>query len=144
MRIVAIIIFIFVGMNSYAQGGTFTVISNQEGAPSQMKKSELRFIFLGEKERWNNGTKIKIALMKPNSPSGKIIAANILGMNSNDFAHYWEQQFFAGKGDLPVYFKNISDLQAYVASETGAIGIIDQTPTLTNTQVVLIDGKKSF
>ena len=144
IRFLLLLLLVLAGLTTRAQNVSLTVISNLEGAPAQLKKSELKVIFLGERERWNNGNKIRIAFMKPGTPSGKNICKKIYDMSADDFAHYWEEQAFAGKVERPVYFKNAADLQAYVADNPGAIGIIDQAPTASNTQVVLIDGKRSF
>lgn len=135
---------VFVSMNAHSQKTMLTVISNQEGAPAELKKSELKYIFLGEKERWGNGSRIKIALMKPGSISGKQMCKKIFDMSEDDFANYWEEQSFAGKLRKPAYFKNITELQTYVSENPGAIGFIDQTPITSNIKIVLIDGKKSF
>src|SRR5437868_6222117 len=144
IRLVAVVSMMLFALSSHAQTVSLTVISNPDGAPAQLKKSELKTIFRGEKERWANGSRIKIALMKPNTPSGKNICKKVFDSNADDFAQYWEQQAFAGKVERPVYFKNAAELQAYVAENSGAIGITDQPMTGTNVQVVAVDGKKNF
>ena len=55
-----------------SQNAQLTVISNQKGAPAALKLEELRSIFMGERQRWRNGTKVVIALMKPNTAIGKL------------------------------------------------------------------------
>jgi hypothetical protein len=127
-----------------AQGPSLTVISHQTGSPAAMKKTELRSIFLGEKQRWKNGQKIVIALMKTNTDAGKNICQKVYDMSSDEVKKYWLALVFQGKAEAPAFFNSISELQAFVAENPGAIGIVDASVVPVNTQVVLIDGKKSF
>ena len=145
MKMLLMILLVMGVMSTRAQSVSLTVISNEEGAPAELKKSELKQIFRGGKERWSNGKRIKIALMKPNTTSAKNMCKKVFDISSDDFANYWEEQAFAGKADRPVYFKNVADLQAYVAENQGAIGIIDQAQAASQGIIVVsIDGKKSF
>jgi hypothetical protein len=121
-----------------------TVISNQVGAPATMKEAELRSIFLGEKQRWRNGKKILIALMKTNTPAGKNVCEKIYDMSGEEVKKFWLALVFQGKADAPVFFSTVSDLQSFVSENPGAIGIIDQSPSAAGTLVVAIDGKKTF
>ena len=49
---------------------------------------------------------------------------------------------FQGKADAPVFFNTTGELEAFVAENPGAIGIVDQAASAASTQVVLIDGRK--
>jgi hypothetical protein len=52
---------LFLGLTSKAQDNSLTVISNPKGAPADLKMTELKSILMGEKQRWNDGTKVVIA-----------------------------------------------------------------------------------
>jgi ABC-type phosphate transport system substrate-binding protein len=121
-----------------------TVISNQKGSPTGLKKTELRSIFMGEQQRWRNGHKIQIALMKTNTPAGKYVCDKIYDMTGDEVKKFWLALVFQGKAEAPLFFNSTGELQAYVADNPGAIGIIDQSQPATGVQVVLIDGKRSF
>ena len=145
MKPLLIILFlVLTGAIVRAQNGSLTVISNQKGSPSEMKRSELKSIFLGEKQRWRNGQKILIAMMKTNTETGKSTCDKIYDMSTDEVKKYWLALVFQGKAEAPAFFNSISELTAFVADNPGAIGIVDDQHTGTNTQVVLIDGKKSF
>ncbi len=144
MKLPVFILLIFWGTFSQAQSKLLTVVSNQDGAPAQLKKSQVKSIFLGETERWPNGNKIKIALFKPATNSGKTISKKLVDMSADDFAHYWEEQNFSGKNDRPQYFKNMNDMLVYVSETPGAIGIIDELPASSGFRFIQVDGKKSF
>jgi len=128
----------------YAQTDQLTVISNLKGSPDAMKQSELKSIFKGEKQRWKSGNKIVIALMKTNTSAGVSVCKRVYDMSGDEVKKYWLALVFQGKADAPVFFNTASELQAFVLENPGAIGIINETPSATGLQVVMIDGKKSF
>jgi len=57
---------------------------------------------------------------------------------------FWLALVFQGKADSPVSFESVDALKTFVASNPGAIGIVEQDDVPANTQVTLIDGKKTF
>jgi hypothetical protein len=129
---------------THAQTQSLTVISNPKGAPAQLKLSDLKSILKGEQQRWRNGKKISIALMKTSTPAGMYICQKIYNMSSDELKKFWLALVFEGKADAPEFFSTTSEVQNFVAENPGAIGIIDQPPTSDGTHIVLIDGKKTL
>jgi len=144
MKFFIVILALLTGAASAAQDLSLTVISNQKGAPAGLKQKELRSILMGERQRWRNGNKIIIALMKTNTPVGKYTSEKVFEMTADELKKYWLALVFQGKADAPVFFNSISELLTFVAENPGAIGIVDQTAPIASTQVVLVDGKASF
>ena len=93
-----LMIFCLLLMTNFArsQNGQLTVISNQKGAPAVLKFDELKSIFMGERQRWRNGTKVLIALMKPNTGTGKIISSKVYNMSSDEVNKFWLALVFQG------------------------------------------------
>ncbi len=139
-----IFLFLFVVSAVFAQDSSLTVISHQKGAPAQMKMSELVSIFMGEKERWSDGTKITIVLMKTTTPVGMETCKKVYARSGNSVLQYWNLQSFAGKAQLPTMFNSTAELEAFVAQNPGAIGIIDKASSNPETKTVLVNGKKYF
>src|SRR4051812_9986011 len=127
-----------------SQDVPLTVISNQKGAPPALNLVELRSIFMGERQRWRNGTKVIIAMMKPNTTTGKVISNKVYHMSSDEVNKLWLALVFQGKADSPVSFDTAEALENFVTSNPGAIGIIQEDQIPANAQVTLIDGKKTF
>ena len=121
-----------------------TVISNQKGSPSSLKFSELKSIFMGEQQRWRNGTKITIALMKTNTPSGKNTSQKIYGMSSDELNKFWLALVFQGKAQAPNFFNSETELENFVAQNPGAIGILYQVDANDEVKTVMVEGKKSL
>ena len=123
---------------------TLTAISNVSGAPENMKQSELKAVMRGETQRWKNGKRVLIALMKTSTPVGKSTSTKIYDMSGEELNKYWLSLVFQGKAQAPVFFTSVADLQNFVAQNPGAIGIIDKPIANAEIRSVTIDGKSSF
>jgi hypothetical protein len=121
-----------------------TAIGNVSGAPAEMKHSELKSVLMGETQRWKNGKRIVIALMKTTTPLGKTTSAKVYDMTADELNKYWLALVFQGKAQAPVFFTSVTELQDFVAENPGAIGIIDKPVTSADVRAVTIDGKSSF
>lgn len=121
-----------------------TVISNPKGVPSEMKMSELKSIMKGEKQRWSDGTKVNIVLMKTNTPVGQVTCQKIYNMTGDKVKRFWLELSFGGKADPPTFCNSVAELENYVSQNPGAIGILDKISTGAGIKTVLIDGKNSF
>ncbi len=143
MRFLLTTIILVLGYAAAAQN-TLTVISNAKGSPPELKLAELKSILLGERQRWRNGNKIMIGLMKTTTPVGKMVSERLYNMSPDDVRKYWLALVFQGKADAPVFFNNTGELQAFVAENPGAIGVVDQPVPGHNNTVVLVDGKRAF
>ena len=126
------------------QDGNLTVITNQNGSPSELKFSQLKSILMGEKQRWPGGTKITIALMKTNTAAGKNTSRKIYDMSGDELNKFWLALVFQGKAQAPAFFNSAADLQNFVAKNPGSIGIIDQVIPSDEIKTVIIEGKKSL
>jgi len=133
---------LFFALNGKAQ--QLTAIGNVSGAPADMKHSELKSVLMGETQRWKNGKRIVIALMKTTTPLGKTTSAKVYDMSGDELNKYWLALVFQGKAQAPVFFTSVSDLQNFVAENPGAIGIIDKPVASSDVRAVTIDGKSSF
>src|SRR3954466_56484 len=131
-------------INSKAQQSTLPTIANFSGVPADMKQSELKAVLMGETQRWKNGKRVVIALMKTNTPLGKTTSSKIYDMSGDELNKYWLSLVFQGKAQAPVFFTSVSDLQNFVAQNPGAIGIIDKPVASAEIRSVIIDGKPSF
>lgn len=135
---------LFPGTAVTAQVATLTVISNQNGSPSTMKLAELKSVFLGEQQRWRNGTKITIALMKTNTTAGKNTLKTIYNMSSDELNKFWLALVFQGKAQAPNFFNSADDLENFVAQNPGAIGILDKVDANNDIKTVVVEGKKTL
>jgi hypothetical protein len=142
---VALCFFLLLGIRNQAQENpaTLTVICNQKGCPAEMKMSELKSVMMGERQRWSDGTKVVIAMIKTTTPLGEIISRRIYSRSGDAVKGFWASISFQGKYDPPSVFNNVADLESFVAQNPGAIAILDK-PGGNEVRAILIDGKKAF
>ena len=133
-----------ISLSANAQQATLTAISNVSGAPAEMKQSELKAVLMGETQRWKNGKRILIALMKTNTNVGKTTSSKLYDMSGDELNKYWLSLVFQGKAQAPVFFTSVTELQNFVAQNPGAIGIVDKPVPSAEIRAVVIDGKSSF
>jgi len=134
----------FFTVEGKAQETSLAAIAHISGAPAEMKQSQLKAVLRGETQRWKNGKRVLIALMKTNTPLGKTTASKIYDMSGDELNKYWLSLVFQGKAQAPVFFTSVTELQNYVAQNPGAIGIVDKTITTGEIRSLVIDGKPSF
>lgn len=135
---------LFIALIGRAQQNTLTAIGNVSGVPAEMKKSELKSVLMGERQRWKNGNRVIIALMKTNTALGKTISSRVYDMSGEELNKYWLSLVFQGKAQAPIFFTSVTELQNFVAQNPGAIGIIDKPIVLDDLRSLVIDGKSSF
>lgn len=144
MKYLITILFVFLLLMVQAQNMPLVVIGNPTGAPSELSLTELKSILLGERQRWSNGKKILIALMKTNTTAGRYTCERVYEMSEDEVKKFWLAMVFQGRADPPSFFETATELQNFVATNPGAIGIVDQVSPAFATQVVLINGKRFF
>jgi hypothetical protein len=139
-----LIVLTFPGLKTIAQENSLTIISNIKGAPSEMKMNQLRSVLKGEKEWWNDGTKIVIALMKSNTPVGNITSRKVYNMSSDELNKFWLALVFQGKARPPSFFNSLNELQQFIAQTPGAIGVISGQISVREVKTVIVEGKKTI
>ncbi len=118
-----------------------SVITN--GGDKEMSFKELRRIMRGEKQRWSDGKKVTIALLKTNTSTGAMTADKVYGMTSSQLNKYWLGLVFQGRAEAPHFFISEELLILYVNSTPGAIGIVSTDPD-SKSNTTKVDGKVTF
>lgn len=123
-----------------AQDNELMIVANGESIPTEMDMVQLQAILKGEKLRWNDGSKVSIALMKTNTPVGTNTCEKLYKMSGNELNKYFLALVFQGKLKAPTFFNSISELEAYVAQTPGAIGVL---PKVNDSllKIIIVDGK---
>ena len=143
-RFLLILLMLSISLFAKSQETTLVAVGNQSGAPSEMKLSELKSVLMGERQRWKNGNRIIIALMKTNTSIGKTTSARIYEMSGDELNKFWLALVFQGKAQPPNFFSSASELENFVAQNPGAIGILDKPIPDPEIKAIMIDGQKTF
>jgi len=139
-----VLLLVAVGFMTRAQDVHLTAIGNVKGAPSEMRSSDLVSVLKGEKQRWSDGTKVTIYIMKTTTPIGQSTCKKIYNWSADKVKRYWLELSFSGKADAPTFCNTVEELESYVSQNPGAIGIIDRNSTSNGVKTILIDGKNPF
>jgi hypothetical protein len=126
-----------------AQDVPLFIVGNVESVPNEMDMKLLRSVLLGEKQRWDDGKSIKIALMKTNTPIGKSTCNKIYDMTGNELNKYFLALVFQGKVKAPTFFNSKEELNRYIAQTPGAIGV-SQEPDDDQIKTVIVEGKNQI
>lgn len=143
-RLLSVLFLCSVFFAATAQDQKLTVISNTTGAPSEMRLSELKAILKGEKQRWGDGTKVHIVLMKTTTPVGQSTCEKVYNMSGDRVKRFWLELSFGGQADPPTFCNTVSELETFVSQNPGAIGIVDRVPTADGIKTTEIDGEDFF
>jgi hypothetical protein len=127
----------------FVEAGNLTVVVNSNGAPSDINLLKLKGVLKGEQQRWKNGTKIKLALMKTSTDIGSDMTNRIFGMTVKELNKHYLAKVFQGKMSSPDFFTSETDLIKHVSQKPGAIGIVS-TAKAKGTSTLNVDGKKSL
>lgn len=130
-------------LKAKAQDLPLAIIGNEKGAADHMTMNALRTILKGEKLRWPDGSKVVIALMKTNTQIGKTTCSRLYKMSGNDLNKMFLALVFQGKGEAPIFFDTMRELQGFVKETPGAIGVVDASAAYGD-RIISIDGKKSI
>src|SRR5205085_9826281 len=89
VRLLPVCLLLSNGVIAAAQDNTLTVVANEKGAPAEIKMAELKSVLMGEKQRWSNGKKVVIVLMKTSTPLGVIVSKKIYDMSGDEVKGFW-------------------------------------------------------
>jgi ABC-type phosphate transport system substrate-binding protein len=123
---------------------TMQVITNSTNNIETLTKKQLNALLMGETTRWQNKQKVVLAIMKSNTPTGKLVAENILSISAKDIDKHYLTMVFQGKISAPKSFNSETELRAFVANTPGAIGIIGKSNVDESTKVIKIDGSENL
>ena len=131
--IMSVLMTVFVPSMLFA--GEVVVIANKNVPDSQLTKDDVKAIFLGEKTKWSNDTKISFVVLKTPDDQEKFMKEYV-GKSSSQFNNFWKQQVFTGKGKMPETFDDVKALLDYVARTDGAVAYISSDSPADNVKKV--------
>lgn len=139
-----VLLLLTTGVMTSAQEMQLTVIGNVKGVPSEMRSSELISVLKGQKQRWSDGTKVSIYIMKTNTPLGQTTCKKIYNWSPDKVKRYWLELTFSGKAYAPTFCNTVEELESNVSQNPGAIGILDRSSTNAGVKMIPVDGKNVF
>jgi hypothetical protein len=141
--ILSLFIGLLLPLSVNAQDEQLVIIGNAASVPSEIGMNQLKSVLKGEKLRWNDGSKVSIALMKTSTPIGTYTCNKLYNMTGNELNKYFLALVFQGKVKAPTFFNSANELEAFVARTPGAIGVLQQVNDKL-LKIILVDGKKQI
>ncbi|NMH59813.1 hypothetical protein [Alteromonas ponticola] len=109
---------------AYAQ--TLTIITNPSVTQTTFSQSEIRQIFSARKQFWEDGSKITVFVLAPDSLQHKQFCQQNLNMFPYQLERLWNQITYSGQGDPPLLKNSQDEIIKAVLTTPGAIGYADE------------------
>ncbi len=110
---------------SAASAAEFIFIANRSIMQSHLAKDEIRYIYLGRKKQWDDGSKITFVVLKSKMYYQNFLL-DFLGKTPEQFNHYWQQNVFTGNGQMPPAFDNAKDVLDFISKNEGSMGYVPE------------------
>jgi ABC-type phosphate transport system substrate-binding protein len=120
---------------------SLAIIVNRSNPINNLSFSELRKVFMGERNHWQNGHRIAIAMLDYGQPERRAVLRLIYRMDENGYQDFLLRGMF--RGDVFVAPKTLSSptiVRKFVFNAPGAIGYLRSRDVDQSVKVVRIDG----
>lgn len=120
---------------------TLAIVVNRSNPVDNLSFGELRKIFLVERNHWQNGHRIAIAMLDYGQPERRTVLRLIYRMDENGYQDFLLREMF--RGDVFVAPKTLASptiMRKFVFNAPGAIGYLRSRDVDGTVKVVRIDG----
>ncbi|MGB7625009.1 MAG: TonB family protein, partial [Terriglobia bacterium] len=114
------------------------VIANPSVKAEAVSASEIKSVFLGERNSLRDGTHVEPVLSK-GGPAHDTFLKDYLATNDDALQNYYRTLVFTGKGLMPKALRSDAEVVAYVARTRGAIGYVSSTVTLDGVRTLAVN-----
>lgn len=124
-----------------AQRVVIAVVVSEKNLSTNIRSSDLRKIFAGEKRTWPNGVAIKIFVRGPGTPERDALLA-LLMMTEREYRQHWVAQIFRGEAPSePITLPSIGLQREAVLAFPGAVELVNMADVKSGMKVLKIDGR---
>jgi phosphate transport system substrate-binding protein len=125
----------------FAGDNDLAVVVNKANSVSNLTKSQLRKLVLGEQGSWPGGAKVTVALRSPGSPERSGILKTVCRMSEDDYTQHSMHSDFTGESITPPrILSSNAAIRQFVASSPGAVGFIPLKEVNDSVKVISVDG----
>ncbi len=118
---IATVALVFASTSAWA--GSVKVIANPSVKASSVSASELKSVFLQEKNSLADGTHVEPVLEKGGAAHDAFLK-EYLDKTDDALQRYYRSLVFTGKGSMPKTVSSDAEVVAYVAKTKGAVGYV--------------------
>lgn len=132
---------LFVPLIALSAPNDLAVVVNKANATSNLSKSELRKLVLGEQESWPGGAKVTVTLRTPGNPERAAVLKAVCRMSEDEYVQYSMHSDFTGQTtNAPKIVSSSAAVRQMVASVPGAIGFLPLSDVDASVKVVSVEG----
>ena len=102
------------------------VMVNESVMISELNRTDLRQIFTGHRQYWQDGRKISVFVLQDDDVLHKEFCREILHMFPYQLSRLWDQITYSGQGVTPVRVSSYQALIEALESTEGAIGYVEK------------------
>lgn len=125
-----------------SSSGAVAIVVNQDAPVDNLSLAQLRRIFLGEQQFWNDNSRITLLVRAPASAEREFVLDKIYRMTEGQYRQYWIAKLFRAEvasGPKIVYSSEMAvDL---VSAIRGAIAFVPISLVAPGAKVLRINGK---
>lgn len=140
---VAITALLLTGSALSAQSRQLAVIVHPRVSVTNLPLTELRRIFMGERQTWTSNLKVNLVVPKTGSAEREMMLKQIYSKNELQFRQHWiamvgRKEALAGPKEAPIQELAVR----FVRQTPGAIALVDASEIPNGVRLLTIDGKK--
>jgi len=124
-----------------ARGGDIAVVVNSDTPVSDLSLSEVRKVFLGERQYWNSKLPVTLLIRAPQARERDVVLKVIYQMSEAQFKQYWVAKIFRAEVASPPKIVYSNDMQyELVTAIPGAIAFVEARAVRPGLKVLRVDG----
>ena len=121
------------------------VIVNSENEIHDISSVELKRIYLGKINYWDNREIILKATLKTGSSLQEFWLSSVLEVTTREYQQIWIKNIFTGKADPPESFATVKKVIEFVSENPEAIGFVLEADSLpVSVKTITVDGSNQL
>jgi ABC-type phosphate transport system substrate-binding protein len=142
LKLIALLLILVGLLPALSKAAPVAIVVNNDVQVDELSFSEVRKIFLGERQFWNPKLRVVLLMRAPIAPERDIVLRNIYQMSEAQFRQYWISKVFradVSAGPKIVYSTEMAN--DLVTAIPGSIAFVDAAQIPKGLKVLKIDGK---
>jgi len=123
-------------------GGDVAIVVNSSVPVGEISFTELRRVFLGERQFWSSSLRISLLLHTPAARERDVLLKTVYEMSEAQLRQHWIGKVFrAEAASAPQMFSSDEEMVQALAAIPGSIAALDATRLPRGLRVLRIDGR---
>src|SRR3982075_2040141 len=124
------------------RGTDIAVVVNPDTPVTELSVTEVRKVFLGERQYWNANIPVVLLIRAPVARERNVVLKTIYQMSESQFKQYWIAKIFRAESATAPKVVYSNDMANELATAIpGAIAFIDVREVRPGTKVIRVDGR---